>query len=94
VVNLVAVDDDRIEIRTELSQHADPQKLETPGLPPMTLLWFEAKGTTTSVLRPGRLFPEATTKELANDATIRLERFGAEQELQQHTDLRLETKTK
>jgi hypothetical protein len=94
VVNLVAADDDRVEVRSELSQHADPQKVEAPGMPPATLQSFEARGTRTSVLRPDRVFPEASTTDLTNDATILLQQFGGEHELQQHTELRLETKTK
>jgi hypothetical protein len=94
LVNLVAADDDRIEIRTDLRQRADPQKLEAPGMPPMNLLSLEAKGTTTAVLRPGRLFPETSTTDLTNDTEILLEQFGAQQQLHQHTELRSEMKTK
>jgi hypothetical protein len=93
-VHLVAVDEGRVELRMEVSQRADPQKIEAPGMPPMNLKAFKADGTTTSVLRLDQLFPEASTTNLTNDTTILIEQFGGPQELQQHTKLHSETKTK
>ncbi len=94
VVKVLAADGDRVEVRTNMTQTADPQKIEIPGAPPMELKSFRAEGITTTVLRLGRLFPESSKTNLINDTTVLIDRFGDKKELQQHGELVSETKTK
>ena len=94
VVTLLAADGDRVEVRTDMTQTADPQKIEVPGMPPMKLKSYRAEGTTTTVLRLSGLFPESSKTKLINDTSVLIDRFGDEQELQQHGELVSETKTK
>jgi len=94
VVKVLAADGDRVEVLTEVTQTAEAQKLEAPGMPPMKLKSYRAEGTTTTVLRLGRLFPESSKTILINDTSVLIDRFGVEQELQQHGELISETTTK
>ncbi|MHC4080620.1 MAG: hypothetical protein ACYS15_01190 [Planctomycetota bacterium] len=93
-VTVLAGGGDRVEVRTELTQTADPQPLEVPGAPPMQLKSHKAEGATTTVLRLDRLFPETSTTNLTNDTTIMMGQSGVQQELQQRGVLVSETKTK
>jgi hypothetical protein len=92
--SLVAVDGDRLEIKAELNQGAKPQKLEAPGMPPMSVKSFKAGGTVNSVLWLSRLYPELSKTNLINDTTLLIENMGMEQEMQQHTELTSELKGK
>jgi hypothetical protein len=94
VVKVLAADGNRVEVRTEVTQTADAQKLEAPGMPPMKLKSYRAEGTTTTVLRLDRLFPGTSKTNLINDTSVLIDRFGVEQELQQHGVLISETTTK
>jgi hypothetical protein len=94
VVTVLAADGDRVEVRTEMTQAADAQQLEAPGMPPMKLKSYSAKGITTTVLRLGQLFPESSKTSLVNDTAVLIDRFGIEQELQQHGELNSETTTR
>jgi hypothetical protein len=94
VVKVLSAEADRVEVQAELTQTAEPQALVAPGAPPMKLTSYRAEGTTTTVLRLGRLFPESAKIRLVNDTTVLIDRFGVEQELQQHGVLVSETKTK
>jgi hypothetical protein len=60
----------------------------------MKLKSYRADGTPTTVLRLGRLFPESSKTTLINDTSVLIDRFGVEQELQQHGELISETTTK
>ncbi|MHC4217308.1 MAG: DUF6263 family protein [Planctomycetota bacterium] len=92
--SLVAVEGDRLEIKAELNQGAEPQKLDAPGMPPMSVKSFKAGGTVTSVLWLSRLYPESSRTKLINDTTLLIENMGMEQEMQQHTELTSELKGK
>jgi hypothetical protein len=94
VVKVLSADGDRVEVRTDVTQTAEPQKLEAPGMPPMELKSHKAEGITTTVLRLGRLFPESSTTKLVNDTAVQISQFGTERQLQQHGVLVSETKTK
>ena len=92
--SLVAVDGDRLEVNAKLNQGAEPQKLEAPGMPPMSVKSFKADGTVNSVLWLTSLYPESSTTKLINDTTLLIENMGMEQEMQQHTELHSELKRK
>jgi len=94
VVKVLAADGDRVEVLTEVTQTTETQKLEAPGMPPMKLKSYRAEGTTTTVLRLGRLFPETATMNMTTDISVLLDQFGVEQELQRRGVVTSEIKTK
>jgi hypothetical protein len=94
VVHLLADDGDRIELAIDVCQDAEPQKFEAPGMGTMSLKAYQAEGTVTTVLRLSRRLPESLVRAMTIDITLLFGNPGAEQELQQHTELRAETRKK
>jgi hypothetical protein len=89
VVNLLAADGDKIDLRVEISGEAEPQTVSLPGGPPgstMEVKSFESRGTATTVLRLSGLFPQQVTADLTSDVTLVFEANGVQQELKQHTE--------
>ncbi len=89
-LGLTATDGNRLEVRIELEQDADPQDVKTPGLTPGTtarLTAFKSKGTGQAVLELDQLFPTDTTMNVANDSSLTLAARGIRQEVDQHTEV-------